>query len=145
MLSIIFLYRIIGEEKKYYAEIYIYRGSLFACLFCMVRMYFTLKYSFYILFHLCALNSVFWKFLRFFLDLKFDIFHPLNTNNKILVLHLFKGEKCQTSKQEKIGKNSLLVLFLGKMHNMKQCTTFNNFFFTKCRQFGTLYYILYMA
>ena len=40
-------------------------------------------------FHFCVLNSVLWKFLRFFLDVKFDIFPPWNyENNKILVLHV---------------------------------------------------------
>ena len=48
------------------------------------------------------------SFYGFFLD----IFPPwILENNKILVLYVFKGEKFQSLNQEKIGENSLFVLF----------------------------------
>ena len=55
------------------------------------------------------------------------------TRSSFLVLHVFKGEKCQSSNQEKIGKNPLLVLFfftgpiiLAKGIFDIRCITFKN-------------------
>ena len=66
-------------------------------------------------FYLCALKfkQCFMKVFIIFLDLKFDIFPPwLHENTKIMILHVFKGGKCQSSNQEKIRKYPLFVLFL---------------------------------
>ena len=76
---------------------------------------------------------------------------PLNTweKKKILVLHVFKVGGIQSSNQEKIGENSLLVLFFstepfyfGKRHDMKQCTTLKFFFFFKPEIWDTLLHIV---
>ena len=36
----------------------------------------------------------------------------INANKKICIFHVFKGEKLQSSNQEKIGENLLLAIFL---------------------------------
>ena len=59
---------------------------------------------FYALYPFMSFKQCFMKVLRFFLHLKFDIFLPwLHENNKILILRVFKGEKLQSSNQEKIS------------------------------------------
>ena len=50
------------------------------------------------------------KFLRFLIY--FLLEYMKTTRSSFLVLHVFKGEKCQSSNQEKMGGNLLLVLFL---------------------------------
>ena len=95
-------------------------------------------------FHLCALNSVLWKFLQFFLIWNL-IYLPLKymktASSWFWTYSRGRNFKFQI---KKIGENSLLGLFFfyrtyyfGKRrHDMKQCTTFK--FKKKHLQFGTL-------
>ena len=68
---------------------------------------------FYILFLIMCFKQCFMKVFTVFSWFEVWNVSPLkHENNKILVLHVFKGEKCQSSNQEKMGGNLLLVLFL---------------------------------
>ena len=71
------------------------------------------------------------QYLQFFLDLKFDIFPPwIHENNKILVLHVFKGENFKSRKNQ--GKlpfshhSFYRTYYFGKRHDIIKCTTFKN-------------------
>ena len=87
------------------------------------------------LFHLCPLSSVLWKFLQFFLHLKFDN-SPLNTwKQRDLDFACFQGGKTSKFKSRKNGlKSTFSPIFFnrtyyhGKRHDMKQCTTLKNHF-----------------
>ena len=64
-------------------------------------------------FHLCALHSVLWKFLWFFLDLKFDIFPPWsNTWKHYLGFAFIQGWKMSIFELRKKRENSLLIVLL---------------------------------
>ena len=83
-------------------------------------------------FHLFALNSVFWEFLRYFLDLKFDIFPPwIHENNKILVWRLFKGENVNLQIKKNTPFSPIYfyrTYYFGKRHDLIKYTTFNSSF-----------------
>ena len=63
-------------------------------------------------FYLCALNSVLWKFLRSFLDLKFEMFSPWNMKTTRSWFCMYSRGKMSIFKSRKNGGNLLLVLFL---------------------------------
>ena len=89
------------------------RGSLFACLF-FYDMYTThyIKLFLFICFKQCFMK-VFTIFSWF--KVWYIIFPPwIHENNKILVFHVFKGEKLEVQINKKIGKNSLLTSFKKK-------------------------------
>ena len=112
-----------------------------ACLFFLSCVHY-IKIFFFISFsNLCALNSVLWTFLRFFLDLKFDF--PLLEYMKITRswFSMYSGGKMSIFKSRKNQKNYILVLFLftGPIILAKGMIWYNvyfhNMFFEKCLRY----------
>ena len=97
---------------------------------------------FYILFPLMCFKQCFMKLFMIFSWFEVWYISSLNIwNNTILVLHVFKVGKCQTSNQEKIRENPLLVLYLftGPIVLAKGMVWYNvqlqKYFFENCSYF----------
>ena len=109
--------------------------SVFACLFFMMCTLHQ-NFPFYILIPFMYFKKCFMKVFMIFSWFENWYISPLNTwKQQDLGFACIQGGKCQTSIQEKIEENPLLVLFLftslyyfGKRHKMIKCTTFKYIF-----------------